>query len=210
MAIKRVSEIKIAQLEGAIMVYDTGFAEYRPIADNKFGLAEPLSERFVRKIVEGFDPPNKRMRFRGPIPEKCFYANSVDNFNLIWRFTEKRMKLVFTQKKHSGTYFIPNLIFQIKENGFFVYIYKKWEKEETEIYHLKFPNISSSGMCMGSAKLHLDKCEYFEDAMKNGEIAFFESKFSHTPTITMEKLKGAHTFDYDSLEDPYTTIDGIL
>lgn len=156
-------------------------------ATGKLLEGKPLKQETLDSLVDVlFDERQNRLSITGLIPENLLKYEVLPggNVEMIWYHSEQKRNLFFSEKLHipSGEAWVPALIYHATRKELNIYAFTDAErpKENTQLYHAPFHNISESGnVCLGSARVKKEKRNTYQSLMKYWEDMFWLSEFTH-------------------------------
>ena len=146
----------------------------------------PLMQETISGMVDIF--MNDRMDssiVTGLLPENVLHFSALPggNYKMIWYRPAEKRHLYFVEGLHipSGTSWVPPMLYMVEGNELSVYALhdNTRPKHTTVLYHAPYHNVSSAGVCLGSAKAKKPKERTYENLCKYWEDMFWLSKFTH-------------------------------
>lgn len=184
----------------AIIVHRSGsnyYLESCPIKDDlSFGATQPLMKQTIVDIMDTMSVDvTDRLQFKGQIPKNIITVRNTPGSTLVaWRTKPQKVKLYFT--KNVGlpdmTAPVPAMLWVAQNNSLSVYALKSDRvslKAKDAVLIAPFPNVSTSGgVCWGTGKWPKD-IKYYEDFIREIELGFWESRFSHNMKKDVKRSK---------------------
>lgn len=144
--------------------------------------------------------------------------------SIIWFTPEQEKTLLYIKRLPvaTGKYRIPAMLWKLNSTSLSVFALSSIDKisEKTKLHYAPFFNVASSGaVCMGSAHFENKHTDY-SMIMKDVEVKFFNSYFTHSQNNLMLKktnfvnycndVVNKNTFDNSLLVDNKKTIKNLL
>lgn len=170
----------------AIIVYgsdtDIYYLERRNIdVDGNMEAGIPLTEECLADIVKGLSSSEKDI-VQGALPTGLLYADCRTGSNkYVWyRKEEKRMHYFNEQLGiANGDMWVPGLVYCVNGESLAVYAYRGKLSERSKLFRAPFFNVSSSSVCLGSAKVEKPEEMTYEHVLAYWEQLFWQSEFTH-------------------------------
>lgn len=189
--------IKTIKPVAVITAYDNGHLAYREVNDKgEVGTSKGLYKKTASKLFKAIYSVEKEYNFKSIIPKHIKYVKNDAGFVMVWikKASIQNLSFSINKKNYNHNYAVPNLCFKITGTSLSVVAIKSFSLN-AKIYYAPFPNISTSGICMGSASLKFDNLDYFEDIVEYAEMQFFNSHFSHGETAYHKKGRNKDSYD---------------
>lgn len=161
-----------------ITVFSDGDVSYRPfIADGTLGASKPLFDDTINEIFGHLNGSFKVKKFSGVIPKEIMFLDPSRDM-ISWKVPAGVFKMKHSQFKRPFKYHYPNLIFRLQKSTLSIGAVQSYRKN-AKVYMAPFPNLYVNSVCMGSATIKVSMLDYWEDAIAEAMLKFFESEFTH-------------------------------
>lgn len=175
-----------AEPKMAIIVYGTRNSKYylerRDIdKDGNMCAGVPLTENCLSDIVMSLSSAEKNL-IHGTIPANMLYADCRTGRGVyVWYRKEEKRMMYFNEQLgiDNGEMMVPGLVYKVSGNTLSVFAYKGRLTQKTKLYRAPFFNVSSSSVCLGSAKVSVPKVLTYESVLNYWEQMFWQSEFTH-------------------------------
>ena len=203
---------KLYKPSQAIIVHRSGndyYLESCKINDDlSFGASHPLMKQTIIDIMETMSVSvTDRLQFKGAIPKNIITVRNTPGDTLIaWITKPQKVKMYFTKSVGLEDMIAPvsAMLWVAKNNSLRVFALKSNRinlKSKDALFIAPFPNVSGNGsVCWGSGKWPKGS-EYYEDFIKQIELGFWESRFSHNMKNDLTKSKTDLHKLWESLKD---------
>lgn len=170
----------------AIIVYhsdtDIFYLERRNIGeDGNLEAGVPLTEECLTNIVKCLSSSEKDI-VHGILPSGLLYADCRTGRNkYVWCRKEEKRMLYFNEQLgiSNGEMWVPGLVYCVSGDKLAVYAYKGKLSERSKLFRAPFFNVSSSSVCLGSAKVEKQEEMTYEHVLAYWEQLFWQSEFTH-------------------------------
>lgn len=173
----------------AIIVYkseinmsDIFYLERRDIDKNgSLGAGIPLTDDCLADIVKELSTTEKDI-LHGSVPSYLLYADSRTGRNrYVWYRKEEKRMLYFNEQLGipNGMMQVPGLVYSVSQNVLSVYAYKGRLSKKSKLFQAPFFNVTSSHVCLGSAKVEEPEEWTYENVIDYWERMFWQSEFVH-------------------------------
>lgn len=170
----------------AIIVYhsdtDIFYLERRNIGeDGNLEAGVPLTEECLTNIVKCLSSSEKDI-VHGILPSGLLYADCRTGRNkYVWYRKEEKRMLYFNEQLgiSNGEMYVPGLVYHVSGGTLAVYAYKGKLTERSKLFRAPFFNVSSSSVCLGSAKVEKPEEMTYEHVLAYWEQMFWQSEFTH-------------------------------
>lgn len=176
--------------------------------DLSFGASQPLMKQTIVDIMDTMSVDvTDRLQFKGAIPKNIITVRNTPGSTLVaWRTKPQKVKLCFTESVGLADMIapVPAMLWVASNRGLSVYALKSNTvslKAKGAVLIAPLPNVDKSGnVCWGSGKWP-SNIKYYEDFIKQIELGFWESKFSHNMKGKTDKSKTDLHQLWESLKD---------
>lgn len=150
--------------------------------------AHPLSQEECSQLAEVLQSSTQLkttfLQPKGIMPENVLYLNPASTGHAIWYTKTQAVDLFFKKELgiDSGKAIVPAMVWKASKNGIAVYAIKDKgrPKADTRLYDAPFFNIYEDGsVCMGTVDIRFDAHCALEDFIRQWQLYFWSSKFSH-------------------------------
>ena len=196
----------------AIIVHRSGsdyYLESCKINDDlSFGASHPLMKQTIVDIMDTMSiDVTDRLQFKGAIPKNIITVrNTPGNTLVAWTTKPQKVKLCFTKSVGLKDMIAPvsAMLWVAKNNSLKVFALQSQRislKSKGAIKIAPFPNVSTDGsVCWGSGKWPKG-VDCYEDFIKQIELGFWESRFSHNMKKDLQRSKTDLHQLWESLKD---------
>jgi hypothetical protein len=159
------------------------YLELRPIGeDGVMGESIPVTYDFMNNIAANFSEAHNGTP-AGILPDNLLFADTrKGSEKYIWSNPARKRMMFFTAKlgMENAEYNVPGIIYIMDESCLSIYAYKDNKlSDKTELFAAPFFNTSTTGVCLGSAKLRKPTNPSFRELLDYWEKKFWLTEFSH-------------------------------
>ena len=194
--------------KAVITVFTDGDVSYRPfISDGVLGASKPLFDDTINEIFGHLNGSFKVKTFSGMLPKEVMFLDpSTDRIS--WKVPAGVFKMKHSANKRPFKYHYPNLIFRLEKSILSVGAVQSYRKNAV-VYRAPFPNIYENSVCMGTATIKVNMLDFWEDAIFEAMLKFFESEFTHTltPLERLCKKRPLTSEDFKERLKPISTVE---
>lgn len=146
----------------------------------KLRSGSPLTVDCISEIASAFSA-EQSITPQGAIPSNLlFYDNRKGHERYVWYNPPRKRQMFFVDnlKIEDGEYFVPGIIYEVKDNDLNLYSFKG-KKPKKNLFIAPFFNITNASVCLGTSKLDYPENPSFIDFIKYWEDKFWLTEFSH-------------------------------
>lgn len=169
--------------QGENAISNEYFLELREIdSSGVMGEAMPVTYNFMNEIAANFSEAHNGIP-AGILPDNLLFSDTrKGSEKYIWSNLARKRMMYFVPNLgiENAEYHVPGIIYIAKENELAVYACKdKKLSENTELFAAPFFNTSTTGVCLGAAKLKKPSAPTYSVLLEYWEKKFWLTEFSH-------------------------------
>ena len=212
--------------ESAMIVYSCKNEYYIETCDidkdGKFGVMTPLSEAFLKKIVEEINDKEATSYEQGIsiLPENLLIYNNRPYKKVIGWKSEYKKSVTIKIGGRAYRFLPPPMIFVVINDTMYAYCYKIGKKGQYELYKAPYMNIyHDNKVCLGTVRIKKE-FDSIEEELKWWEYIWWSSEFTGSLDDLRAKIKltelwaigdnRRYKFLEDYLVPMKTTLDKII
>ena len=168
--------IKKSEASKIVIVFNNTI-ELWNVESGKITTREPILKSTLGKLFKAYTI-DERLELSGETPPNLWYINQTKRI-MVWESEMKKPFMIFDKENtglDSGVYDIPKTVFKLKDGYLSAFCIKDKDKA---IYKGPFFNTGSDGkVCLGTAKMNIEKSDTIIGIMNKAEMAFWNSSFT--------------------------------